>query len=254
MGLRPLYLASGNTLRVTHDGRALRVQAAGRAPAWYAYARLSRVVSATDVDWQAAALLACMGAGVPVCFLDGHGNPHGYCYGNLRRETLLDDLLAIALDAPDWEARFRHWNCGMHRQLMLQALTRAGLPARDLERPATVRSALCNAHHQRVARPLAPLLRQLEGALHAFTAEHLQQHVSAERLGHPRPGLCLVDQFSSLLRWPAFRLLERVDAPQLDATAPARLAASLLGDDSSLWKDLGALVLRFEHWLRSWAL
>jgi len=254
MGLRPLYLAHGSASQVIHDGRALRVQATGRAVAWYAYAKLSRVVSATDVQWQTAALLACLNAGVPVSFLDARGNVQGYCYGSLRRETTLDNLLAIALDAPDWESRFEFWYRGMHRQCMLRALATVGLPPRHLDHPPTVRSALCNAYHRHLGRPLAPLLRHLDGTLHAFAASVLRQHIDAQTLGHPRPGQSLVDAFATLLGWPAFHLLQPLDATRIDTTPPARLAAELLGDDSPLGHELDVLLMCFEHWLRGWAL
>lgn len=253
MGLKPLYLGTGPAWRVAHDGPALRVQALGRAPAWYPYRRLARVVSATDAQWQAAALIACLRAGVPVCFIDGRGEPQGYCYGASRRETTLDGLLAFALDSPEWELRFHHWRRGQVRGLVLDALRVAGLPPRDLD-VAAVRSALCNALHRHLGQPISPLLRHLDGALHAFAAERLHRQISPATLGHPRPGLCLVDEFAALLHWPAHALLATLETGDLRDMPPAQLAASLLAGTDSIDDALAALLARFELWLRSWAL
>lgn len=252
MELKPLYLAAGRGWQISHEERALRVQCHGRAPAWYPFRRVCRIISATDVDWRPSALIACLRAGIPITFTDAHGEPQGYCYGARRREATLDQLLRLALDHPEWEERYRHWHNGITRQCILDTGKTLGTRLRSLD-PETAHSGFCNHHYLRTGRRVAPLLRALEGPIHALAAARLVQTVSARRLGHPHPGLCIVAEFAGLLRWAAHRSLHFMDVELLDGHGPAHTAAILLATCPEVEHELGVLLHRFELWLRSWA-
>lgn len=253
MELRPLYLASGRAWRVVHDGEALRVEGDRRAPSWYPFRRLGRVVSATDVQWQSDALLACLAAGVPVCFVDGHGRPQGFCYGTRRRETTLSGLLAVALDSPDWQSRYGQFRAGMSRQFMLAAQRTLGVSLRKLHEEYA-RGRFCNAHALRLRQPVAPLLRSLEGNVVALVAERLAGELPSDFLGHPAPGMCFALDFAAILIWPAHSLVRHTKPRMLAELGPARAAAMLLERHCDVTDSMDELLYRFEHWLRGWVL
>ena len=253
MELRPLYLAAGRQWRVTHEERALRVDGEGRAPAWYPFRRLGRVVSAMDVDWRSEALVACLRAGVPVCFVDGHGKPQGYCYGSARRETTLDGLLAFALESAEWELRYSTWHGGMHRQLLMRAQHAIGVPLRRLDRDHA-EGRFCNAHYRNLQQPVAPLLRAMDGAMHAQIAARLARSIGPQWLGHPRPGLNLVNDFATLLHWSAHAAIAHADTESLRLHGAERTAAYLLEQNRQISDDLEELLHGFELWLGNWVL
>lgn len=253
MGLKPLYLASGHAWQVSLDGRALRVEAAGRAPAWYPLRRLARIVSATDTQWQTNALMACLNAGVPVAFLDGHGQPVGYCYGHTRRETTLDGLLQLALDHPDWEQHFGYWRHAMERTLILRLQKVINVPLRRLD-AEYVQGRFCNAHFQRLRHPVAPMFRCFTGPIHALAAARLSQLLSVTLLGHPRQGFCLTTELAELLHWPVHALVHRMAPPLPHDKTMQRIAVTLMEESTEVQQTLEELLSRFEHWLRGWVL
>lgn len=255
MSLRPLYLEQGRSWNVAIQDSVLRVAALGRAPSWYPLTRLSRVVSANDAQWSTAALLGCLGAGVPVQFMDGFGRLQACCYGTRRRETNLTGLLIEAIEREDWDNRFAIWQQGVCSQMIRDALLNARLPLLHVE-PQSARSDLCNNHRRRLGKPVGRLLTRLEGAAHAFTSQCLESELADPwLLGHPRPGLCLVSVFAGLMQWPLHRLIPHAPASDDDTRSTARLAADLFEANRQPMRDeLANLLSRFELWLRNWVL
>ncbi len=250
MELKPLYLAAGCNWQVSHEERALKVQRQGRAPAWYPFRRLARVISATDVDWTSGSLVACLRSGITVSFTDGYGRPEGFCYGIRQREATFDQMLQIALEHDQWEVRFRHWRQGMARQSILKTKTALGVELRSLE-PEQAHAGFCNHHYLRTGRRMAPLLRAMDGAIHALVAARLAQDLSPKRLGHTHPGFCIVAEFAAILRWPTHRTLAGMDSRQLDELGPNHAAAVLLATCPQVSDELGVLIHRFQMWLRN---
>ena len=144
MSLRPLYLEAGTPWQVKLDaGVALHVSAAGRARSLYPLQRLARVVCGAAAQWDTAALLACLRAGVPVLFHDGHGDPIAWCFGPRRRETTLQQLLREGLDHIDWAEHFSRWQHAAQRREVLAALRFVGActPQLDAARATRARRA-----------------------------------------------------------------------------------------------------------------
>lgn len=250
---KPLYLASGRGWTVAVDGLALRICAPRQAVRYAPLRRISRVLSATDAQWETPALLACLEAGIPIVFTDGHGRAKGYCHGMRRRETSLASLLVEAVEQSDWTERYSNWLHAMHCQMVRKALAAAGLRIgfRDF---AAARSKLCAACNRRCRRVVTGLLHQLDGFMHALVVERLHQTVAAARfMGHPRPGLCLVSDFTALMSWSSFGLVQQWAKNNLEEEQEQRIAAQLLEQErQQLAAHLSSLTDNFELWLRDW--
>jgi hypothetical protein len=251
---RALYLDASTRWQVRLDaGVALNVSAPGRARSLYPLARLARVVSPAHADWAAAALLACLQAGVPVIFHDAHGDPVGWCFGTRRRETTLAALLREGLAEPDWDERFGAWHAAAERRAVREALRALGIVGGRPE-AAAARAQLCNRHRQRLGMPVGEVLHALRLATAALAGECLQRELGEPCLiAHARPGLHLGLVLTGLLEWPTHRLLWQTRAHELKATAPARLAARMLEvHGADLQRALGDLLGSLELHLREW--
>lgn len=252
---KPLYLPASAQLQVAVDGPALRVKASHRAAQWLPLDRISRVLSAIDVQWETPALIACLRAGVPVIFIDGYGNAQGFCYGPRHRENSLTSLLVELIERPDWDDHYQAWLEAVQHQLVRRQLLRCGLRATRYREPRAARSALCNVHYRRLGVSVVRLLRHIQGAVHGMVVQHLHAAIPDQRfLGYPRPGFSLINDFASLMQWPAHRLLSQVELDDLvEPEGLPRLAAHLAEHNrEQLMATLDELVTRFEYWLRDW--
>lgn len=256
MNLRPLYLESGIPWRVKlDDGVALHVSAASRARSLYPLQRLARVVCGAGTDWETAALLACLRAGVPVLFHDAHGETVAWCFGPRRRETTLAELLGEGLRHPQGQTFFNQWHRAALRREVLAALRAFQSRSVRLD-PAAVRAHLCNLHRDRVGSPAGPWLRALHRANMALVAENLQS-----ALGDPalicfaRPGLHLARLFAELMEWRLHRLMHRAPRTLFGQAKPARFAAALIERGmAELQAGCGELLGDLELQLREWLL
>jgi len=106
---RPLYLCARLTARVDADGPALRVRSAGRAEARYPLYRVSRVIASNHVDWSAAALEACLQAGIPIIIVAGSGAPLGSVQPARVSASRLSEDIDELLDRPDWREIYDNW-------------------------------------------------------------------------------------------------------------------------------------------------
>lgn len=106
---RPLFLTRQVGVVVVHDGPSLIVRAGRRTPMRYPFARLSRVVSSLAVDWQAAALTACIRAGVPVVFVERDGKVAGYVQPMARSASNLNRLIDEWLAESEWRDTYENW-------------------------------------------------------------------------------------------------------------------------------------------------
>lgn len=256
MSIKPLYLEAGTGWQVRLDGPSLRVQGGARAPGRYPLARLSRVVSASDVVWSIEALLACLKAGVPVVFRDHRGVAQGWCFGARRRETTLCSLLREAVAQPEWNAQFADWHAGTTSQEALRALRACGLPAVERAEPRSYEDCLSNAHHARFGEGTALRITMVKGCLSALVAERLHDAIGdPELIAWARPGLNLTAEFSALLAWDAHAALYGMRVADVRDVPAGKVAARLLetrGD--RLAAALGRLIGGFELWLREWVL
>ena len=250
--IRPLYLDAALPWEVRlDDGPALHVSAPGRARSLYPLRRLARVVSPSHAQWSTPALLACLGAGVPVLFHDARGDTVGWCFGPRRRETTLDQLLREALDQPVWSHLIDTWFEAAHRREMLAALRAMNTVSLLLE-PAAVRSHLCNLHRLRVGRPVRGWLVALQRANAALVAERLHGLLGDPALiGYAREGLHLARTFSELMEWRLHRILHSTSPLELLESAPSRFAAEAVEHHgAALHRCCGDLAGSLEHHLR----
>lgn len=106
---RPLYLCARLKARVDADGPALRVRSAGRVEARYPLYRVSRVIASNRVDWSAAALEACLQAGIPIVIVAGSGAPLGSVQPACVAASRISEDIEELLDRPDWREIYDNW-------------------------------------------------------------------------------------------------------------------------------------------------
>ncbi|MCZ7627162.1 MAG: hypothetical protein FIA96_07385 [Betaproteobacteria bacterium] len=201
--MRPLYLDGREPLSVSLDGPALCVRGLKRADGRYPLGRVSRVMVSGAVHWQTEALLACMKAGVIVCFTDADGVIVGHCLGATQRATSLSRRLDEFLDRPDWETLYRNWCESAERDAILQLQRRLrlqfpSLRTRDVQKTllqyATSLMPAAVPHHHIVVR--------LQGHLHALVLDLLRRSgLGAELEVFRNIGLDLHRDFCRLLWW-----------------------------------------------------
>ena len=172
--MKPLYLENGRQIRVCLDGPALNVHKPGEAERLFPLARLSRVVSGTDVTWQQAALLALAGAGVPVVFVEAQGGVAARLLGTAGERSALIQQLEEVLAQPDGRARYGDW-CEHHRRAQLLAIGRRYPWLGRLPDSA------------RLERRIRQLLKEADARDTLIGMDHLRSRVFAwvtERLAH----------------------------------------------------------------------
>jgi hypothetical protein len=165
-------------------------------------------------------------------------------------------LLGEAIEHTEWQKRYSCWYRGVAAQAARTALLDAELPTAACLDAAGARSALCNAFRMRIGIPVGTLLRQMRAPIHALASAHIQHELGDFRLAdHPRPGLCLVTDLAGLLQWSGYGLLASAEPDRLRTAGSRRCAAVLVETASERLKaDMGAILERFELWLRNWVL
>lgn len=245
--MRPLYLDGHHALSVTLDGPALCIKGLKRADGRYPLGRVSRVMVSGMVQWQTEALLACMKAGVMVCFADGNGNIVGHCVGAHRRPTLLGRRLDELLDRPDWEMLYQNWLESAERDAILTLQRRLGIPlpslwARDARRTLLQYGASLTPpgvpHH--------PVVIRLQGHLHALVLDLLcRSGLGAELEVFREVGLDLHRDFCRLLWWDLHAVT--LDLLKSHWTVDGPSHAAIIRRFEA---PLGYLNRRFRHHLR----
>jgi hypothetical protein len=250
--IRPLYLDAALQWQVQlEEGPALNVCAPGRARSLYPLQRLARVVSPSHARWSTTALLACLGAGVPVLFHDAAGNTIGWCFGPRKRETTLGELLREAIDQPAWAGLIDAWIQSAHRREIMVALRAMNTACAGRE-PAAVRSHLCNLHRVRMGVPARRWLVALQRANDALVTERLHAMIGDPALiGYAREGLHLARTVSALMEWRLHMLLYATPLSELAQGTPGRLAAAAIErHGAALHRCCGDLAGSLEQHLR----
>lgn len=106
---KPLYLDVAQANEVALEAVALRVKAYERADSFYPLRRISRVVVTGKVEWQTAALLACLEYGIPVAFRGRDGVLVGHCLSDRSSQTPLEELLHACADNAAGDALYQQW-------------------------------------------------------------------------------------------------------------------------------------------------
>lgn len=223
VGARALYLGSRERKRVSCTAEALVVTNARAQTLRYPVARVARVVSAADVvDWSGAALALCMRAGIPITWLDAHGQAIGSLYPSARNATPLATAVDSWLDTTEGLARYHNWL----RSRRMNVLMRWGKEHADTITPqqweSTKREWVYGQTFQ-VHLPLA--LRHL---CLAYVAAQLYQHGLSPTFWGPNPCSVDLDEHLCELLW-----------------AEINLCSGSLADKTAEGADLTAL---FERW------
>lgn len=145
MNAKPLYLEGGD-IKVRLDGPALKVLTPARAAGWFPLRRVSRVVSARQVDWALDALLACAEAGITVQFVDNDGTTVARCLGPHPMDSAaIESRLELLWRHEDGISRYGDWRRAMERMAVRSVLRRAGLVPALPPRPRELRQCFFRA-------------------------------------------------------------------------------------------------------------
>ncbi len=172
---RPLFLTRQGGIAVAHDGPALIVRAGRRTPMRYPFARLSRIVSNLAVDWQAAALTACIRAGVPVVFVERDGKVAGVVQPMARSASNLNRLIDEWLAESDWRDTYENWLRAERMRIFSQwakGLAEAGRPGKSHELAELSRRYV---HANNASSPLGEEHGLYRAALLALVSEQVRK-------------------------------------------------------------------------------
>jgi CRISPR associated protein Cas1 len=251
MSTQPLYLTPSEHARISIDaGVALRIEFTAKPNQRIPLLRISRIVSGPKANWESQALIHCMRKGIPISFIDRHGDSIGWCFGNRRVESTLATLLANALDCPEWSRLFNDWYQSEYRVNAAQVLMLCATAASE-HNVKNARSVLCNQHKILHASAVGEHLDRV--AFHArneLAAQLASDCSNPELLFWYRPGLNLVEVLGDILALWA----------HVSMQSCARLPSNLTAENWAMrqyekqfadWaRRIGQLLGSFEHFLR----
>lgn len=211
--LQPLYVDS-TAAGIRLEGPALVVTRLARADTRVPLRRLARVVVRGVVPFATAALLGCLGAGVPVTFLALDGQVLGYCIGREQRSWSTRQLLEQLLADPGWPELIGRWARHSESEAMMRTCRRMRIQPGLDTRPATVRTLLAQSLPGGPTPGASAVLRRLDGLLRAHLAELLERaDIPPRYRGQEASPLDLRPCFTAPLGWhlwpTAARLLDQ---------------------------------------------
>ncbi len=130
----PLYLHASGPLRIRLEAPALCVKAESDADRLYPLRRVERIQVSGPVEWETAALLACVDSGISIQFLDRHGQTRGRLVGCGQVNHSLAENLQRLFDRPGYSYRDARDLAGLPRWCEARLGDRA--------RPKSIRNAL----------------------------------------------------------------------------------------------------------------
>lgn len=106
---KPLYLLEGKARQVEIHGESLRIVGPCCPTRAVPLARVCRIVCGPDVQWEGSALCACLSRGIPVTWVDEHGNDAGTAVPRHIATGPVHDALVLYVQLPRWEGRYQNW-------------------------------------------------------------------------------------------------------------------------------------------------
>lgn len=203
--MQPVYLNAPGVRRVTLEGPALRIHFKDRADRYLPLQRLGRIVCRGPVQWSTAALLQCLGSGIPIVFLNREGREIGLCCSAWPRHSPLSELLDGFFASDEGPRRLVDWFHSHSRVRLLILLRRHRLQPPDL-RVRTVRQHLRRTWRERHPDTEAPVA-SLKPLLKAQVAEVLAGYRIGPALmepGHDWAGMPAY--LSGVLEWDLWNL------------------------------------------------
>lgn len=258
---KALYIEARPGMRVSLDGPALRITAPDRAERLFPLARLARVITLGQVDWQTEALLACARAGIPLTFADRGGALVGRLLGPSQGQETLANLFNQLVQRPDWRERYSECLAALEQQTLLAHRHALKIPRPLCASAATARPWLIGEYRRLIgAKRLSPLLEQTTLPLLTRCEKRLLEFGMdgiAPVLRHPdlNPAVDLLGP----MQWHAAVYLlhelrrQRYGLRGADqrrpAPSPQRLVAALEKQGKPLDETCHALVQRLHLWL-----
>jgi len=200
---KTLYLDGRQPIAVRLDGPALRVETPDRAPGRYPLRRLARIVVSGEVDMATPALVACLGLGIVVVFLDGEGSLAGLCVGYGPSQMTLHERIIEFGQQPGWQEIYENWYAAMERRRVLVLVRRLRLSVTEF-RPLTVMLHLFSRASHLPVRVIHRARSWAEAAAHACAARAaLESGIAPDTLHDPDRDLHLVRDLGRILAWDA---------------------------------------------------
>lgn len=107
--MQALYIEAKQGAQVNWDAPTLRVSIPEQSDRLFPLGRVSRVLCADSVSWSMDSLFACADAGIPVVFLDEHGDIRVRCWGKPSKPVQLTQALLNVLVFPEGLDAYRDW-------------------------------------------------------------------------------------------------------------------------------------------------
>jgi hypothetical protein len=171
---KPLYLDIAQANKVELETVALRVKSHEQADSFYPLRRIARVVVTGKVEWQTAALLACLEYGIPVAFRGRDGRLLGHCLNDRSSQTTLEELLQTNADTPEGDALYQQWRVGEESRWVV----RIGRASRQIFH-ATVAHSIMPLVEPLLQQRLPCSLGMFVGQLQAPIASHVAEILAA---------------------------------------------------------------------------
>ncbi len=180
----PLYLDIAQADRVGVDGSALRVVTHAQAEVFFPLRRVSRVVVTGKVEWETAALLACLEYGVPVAFRGRDGRLLGHCLSDRSSTVSLENLLHAGADSAQGDALYQQWRAHEENRWVVRMGKACGLRLRVTTAQAVL-PGLESLLQQRLPCPFALFRAQLEAPIASHVAEVLAMYGFSDNIHLP---------------------------------------------------------------------
>ena len=107
--MQALYIEAKQGAQVNWDAPTLRVSVPEQSDRLFPLGRVSRVLCADSVSWSMDSLFACADAGIPVVFVDEHGDIRARCWGKPSKREHLTQALLNVLVFPEGRDAYRDW-------------------------------------------------------------------------------------------------------------------------------------------------
>lgn len=252
MSSAPLYLHNADITRLSIDHASrLCIERTQGEPRKIPLHHISRIVCRAQLDISAALLARCMAQGIPISFLDKHGQALGWCMGVRRKECSLNTLLTHALDDCHWHERYRPWLRNMNQAIAMQTLLLCGVPTTPAARHDP-RAALCNAHlhkHQQKRAPMVDALGQL--ARQELAAVLAREAGDPSLIAWRQPGLNLIEELGDLIALHAHTDVHHAPLQPTEAELSAWAVRQYEKHNAHWQQRMGHVLHAFEQFLRS---
>jgi hypothetical protein len=105
----PLYLDSKELLMVSYEPPALCIQHKNRSDQLFPLRKIARIQVSGPVEWQSAALIACMKQGISIQFLDKNGDTIGRVVGTGQHSMTLNQYFEHLFYISHWQEKYLQW-------------------------------------------------------------------------------------------------------------------------------------------------